>query len=245
MYKYYTENEKEIYLAMLAEQCERYKDMIEILENLINKKKEEINSEEKNLISIAYKNYISEIRNSINIIISYENKELLKEKSFYLDYIKEYKEKIIKELEIECIKICNSIENIIKPKLETKELKVFFGKLKGDYYRYIAENTEGEIKKKYSDLCFKTYNESLIESNNLSYKNSAKLGLLLNLSVYHYEVNFNIQQALNLANDTLNKAKEALNGVDEDNEEYKDAISIINLLYDNIQMWESDNNEIN
>ena len=80
MYKYYTENEKEIYLAMLAEQCERYKDMIEILENLINIKKEEINLEEKNLISIAYKNYISEIRSAISIIITYENKEISKEK---------------------------------------------------------------------------------------------------------------------------------------------------------------------
>ena len=27
----YIENEKKIYLAMLAEQCERYEDMIEIL----------------------------------------------------------------------------------------------------------------------------------------------------------------------------------------------------------------------
>ena len=241
MYKYYTENEKEIYLAMLAEQCERYKDMIEILENLINKKKEEINSEEKNLISIAYKNYISEIRNSINIIISYENKELLKEKSFYLDYIKEYKEKIIKELEIECIKICNSIENIIKPKLETKELKVFFGKLKGDYYRYIAENTEGEIKNKYSNLSLNTYKESLIEAENLNYKNSNKLGLLLNLSVFYYEVNFNFNEELNLAKDTLNKVKNALNGLDEDNEEFKDSISILNLLNDNIKLWEMEN----
>ena len=234
----YSENEKKLYLAMLAEQCERYKDMIEILENLINIKKEEMNLDEKNLISIAYKNYISEIRSAISIIITYEKEEISKENSPYLEYIKEYKENVIKELEIECLKICNSIQNIIMPKLETKDKKVFFGKLKGDYYRYIAENTEGEIKKKYSDLCFKTYNESLIESNNLSYKNSAKLGLLLNLSVYHYEVNFNIQQALNLANDTLNKAKEALNGVDEDNEEYKDSLSIVNLLQDNIEMWE-------
>ena len=237
----YSENEKKLYLAMLAEQCERYKDMIEILENLINIKKEEMNLDEKNLISIAYKNYISEIRSAISIIITYENKEISKEKSPYLEYIKEYKEKIIKELEIECLKICNSIENIIMPKLETKEKKVFFGKLKGDYYRYIAENTEGEIKQKYSDLSLKTYNETLIEANNLNYKNSNKLGLLLNLSVLYYEVNLNFNEALNLAKDTLNKGKEELNGVDEDNEQFKESISILNLLNDNIKMWEMDN----
>ena len=165
----YSENEKKLYLAMLAEQCERYKDMIEILENLINIKKEEMNLDEKNLISIAYKNYISEIRSAISIIITYEKEEISKENSPYLEYIKEYKENVIKELEIECVKICNSIQNIIMPKLETKEKKVFFGKLKGDYYRYIAENTEGEIKQKYSDLSLKTYNETLIEANNLNH----------------------------------------------------------------------------
>ena len=237
----YSENEKKLYLAMLAEQCERYKDMIEILENLINIKKEEMNLDEKNLISIAYKNYISEIRSAISIIITYEKEEISKENSPYLEYIKEYKENVIKELEIECLKICNSIQNIIMPKLETKDKKVFFGKLKGDYYRYIAENTEGEIKNKYSNLSLNTYKESLIEAENLNYKNSNKLGLLLNLSVFYYEVNFNFNEALNLAKDTLNKGKNALNGVDEDNEEFKDSISILNLLNDNIKLWEMEN----
>ncbi len=237
----YSENEKKLYLAMLAEQCERYKDMIEILENLINIKKEEMNLDEKNLISIAYKNYISEIRSAISIIITYENEEISKENSPYLEYIKEYKENVIKELEIECVKICNSIQNIIMPKLETKDKKVFFGKLKGDYYRYIAENTEGEIKKKYSELSLKTYNESLIEANDLNYKNSSKLGLLLNLSVFYYEVNFDFNEALNLVKDTLNKGKNALNGVNEDNEEFKESISILNLINDNIKMWEMEN----
>ena len=208
---------------------------------MIKLKKEEINCDERNLISIAYKNYINEIRNSIKIILSYEKKEIQDKNSLYLNYIKEYKENVIKELEIECVKICNSIQNIIMPKLETKDKKVFFGKLKGDYYRYIAENTEGEIKKKYSELSLKTYNESLIEANDLNYKNSSKLGLLLNLSVLYYEVNLNFNEALNLAKDTLNKGKNALNGVDEDNEEFKDSISILNLLNDNIKLWEMEN----
>ena len=91
------------------------------------------------------------------------------------------------------------------------------------------------------ELSLKTYNESLIEANDLNYKNSNKLGLLLNLSVLYYEVNLNYNKALNLAKDTLNKGKEELNGVDEDNEQFKESISILNLLNDNIKMWEMDN----
>ena len=234
----YLENEKKIYLAMLSEQCERYTDMIRYLEELITIKKEELNFDERNLLSIAYKNYISEIRNAIRVIMAYENKESTRGDSPYLPFIIEYKDKIRQELEKECLNICFKIEKLIMPKLTSKETKVFFGKMKGDYYRYIAENTEGDVKKKYSDLALNTYNETVAEANNLNYKNSEKLGLLLNLSVFYYEVASNPKEAFSLANQTLKKAKEALKGIDEDNEEYKDSLSIVNLLQDNIEMWE-------
>jgi hypothetical protein len=240
----YLENEKKIYLAMLSEQCERYTDMIRYLEELITIKKEELNFDERNLISIAYKNYISEIRNAIRVIMAYENKESTRGDSPYLPFIIEYKDKIRQELEKECLNICFKIEKLIMPKLTSKETKVFFGKMKGDYYRYIAENTEGDVKKKYSDLALNTYNETVAEANNLNYKNSEKLGLLLNLSVYYYEVASNPKEAFSLANETLKKAKEALKGIDEDNEEYKDSISIVNLLHDNIEMWEMETQEL-
>ena len=73
---------------------------------MIKLKKEEINCDERNLISIAYKNYINEIRNSIKI--SYEKKEIQDKNSLYLNYKKEYKKKIIKELEKECVKVFNN-----------------------------------------------------------------------------------------------------------------------------------------
>ncbi len=240
----YLENEKKIYLAMLSEQCERYTDMIRYLEELITIKKEELNFDERNLLSIAYKNYISEIRNAIRVIMAYENKESTRGDSPYLPFIIEYKDKIRQELEKECLNICFKIEKLIMPKLTSKETKVFFGKMKGDYYRYIAENTEGDVKKKYSDLALNTYNETVAEANNLNYKNSEKLGLLLNLSVYYYEVASNPKEAFTLANETLKKAKEALKGIDEDNEEYKDSISIVNLLHDNIEMWEMETQDL-
>jgi hypothetical protein len=240
----YLENEKKIYLAMLSEQCERYTDMIRYLEELITIKKEELNFDERNLLSIAYKNYISEIRNAIRVIMAYENKESTRGDSPYLPFIIEYKDKIRQELEKECLNICFKIEKLIMPKLTSKETKVFFGKMKGDYYRYIAENTEGDVKKKYSDLALNTYNETVAEANNLNYKNSEKLGLLLNLSVFYYEVASNPKEAYSLANETLKKAKEALKGIDEDNEEYKDSLSIVNLLHDNIEMWEMETQDL-
>ena len=108
---YYSEKEKLLYLSILSEQCERYNDMINYLEDLASLKKEELNFDERNLLSIAYKNYISEIRNAIRVIMAYENKETTKGDSPYLHFIIEYKEKIRNELEKECVKICNNIDS--------------------------------------------------------------------------------------------------------------------------------------
>ena len=80
--------------------------------------------------------------------------------------------------------------------------------MKGDYDRYIAENVDGDVKKKYADLGLAAYNA-----------------------------------AYKLAKETLDKAKDALAGVDEDDYEAKDAMSIVNLLQENLDMWNSEDDE--
>ena len=115
--------------------------------------------------------------------------------------------------------------------------------MKGDYYRYIAENIEGDTKKKYSDLGIESYNAAMDASKELDYKNSVKLGLALNLSVFYYEVLSNPTEACKIAKETLEKAKADLAGIDEEDEEYKDPISIVNLLQENLNMWNMENEE--
>lgn len=91
--------EKQVYLAMIAEQCSRYEDMINFLEEMIKLKVEDLSPDERNLLSIAYKNSISLRRTAIRTLLAYENKEAKKSDSPYIDFIKEYKVKVFKELE--------------------------------------------------------------------------------------------------------------------------------------------------
>ena len=56
------------------------------------------------------------------------------------------------------------------PKATTDEAKVFYHKMKGDYYRYIAENVDGDTKKKYSDLGLSAYNAALDVANSMIIK---------------------------------------------------------------------------
>ena len=235
--------EKQIYLAMLAEQCSRYEDMMSFLEEMVKMKSNDLTSDERNLLSIAYKNTISLDRQAIRTLLAYESKESKKAESPYLEYIKEYKNKVQKELEGLCNKINTTIDQNLLPKAETDEAKVFYHKMKGDYDRYIAENVDGELKKKYADLGLQAYNAALDSAKSIDYTNPIKLGLALNLSVFYYEVVANKEEACKLAKETLDKAKDALSNVDEDDDEAKDAMSIVNLLQENLDMWNSEDDE--
>ena len=235
--------EKQIYLAMLAEQCSRYEDMMSFLEEMVKMKSNDLTSDERNLLSIAYKNTISLDRQAIRTLLAYESKESKKAESPYLEYIKEYKNKVQKELEGLCNKINTTIDQNLLPKAETDEAKVFYHKMKGDYDRYIAENVDGELKKKYADLGLQAYNAALDSAKSIDYKNPIKLGLALNLSVFYYEVVANKEEACKLAKETLDKAKDALGNVDEDDDEAKDAMSIVNLLQENLDMWNSEDDD--
>ena len=236
--------EKQVYLAMIAEQCSRYEDMINFLEEMIKLKVEDLSSDERNLLSIAYKNSLSLRRTAIRTLLAYENKEAKKSDSPYIDFIKEYKVKVFKELESVCNKIITTIDSYLLQKAADAEAKVFYNKMKGDYYRYVAENAEDELKKKYSELGLSAYNVAMEAGKELNYNNSTLLGLALNLSVFCYEVLVNPTEAIRISKETLEKGKKELLGIDEDNEEYRDSISIINLLQENLNMWTMDNENV-
>jgi 14-3-3 protein epsilon len=229
--------EKQVYLAMLAEQCNRFEDMMQFLEDMVQGKKDDLSSDERNLLSIAYKNSISLRRQAIRTLLAYEMKEKKREESLYLNYIIEYKKKVEKELEELCLRIIKNIDTHLVPRAKDSEAKVFYHKMIADYYRYIAENVSGESKKSFSEHSRKSYESASQIAKELPISNPIKLGLALNYSVFYYEVLTDQETACNIAKETLDQVKSNLANVDEEDEEYKDAFSIINLLQENLNMW--------
>jgi 14-3-3 protein epsilon len=232
--------EKQVYLAMLAEQCNRFEDMMSFLDVMVKNKSEGLSSDERNLLSIAYKNTISLRRTAIRTLLAYETKERKKEDSAYLPFIVEYKSKVEKELEDLCERIIKTIDLSLLPNSADDESKVFYHKMKADYYRYIAENIEASRKKSFADKSLVSYDSAMTVAGNLDITNPIRLGLALNFSVFYYEVIGDQEKACNIAKETIEKASEPLGNVDADDDEYKDSISIINLLQENLNMWISD-----
>lgn len=80
--------------ARLAEQCERYEDMAAAMK-AETQKNPSLDDEQRNLLSVAYKNVVGARRSSWRVISSIEQRSK--------DTIsKEYREKVEKELQSTC-----------------------------------------------------------------------------------------------------------------------------------------------
>jgi len=118
--------EKNVYLAMLAEQCNRFEEMVQFLEDMVKTRDKDLSSDERNLLSIAYKNSITSLRTALRTIMAYENKEKKKENSTFLPYIQEYKKKVESELVKACERVLQSIDGNLLSKASDSEAKVFY-----------------------------------------------------------------------------------------------------------------------
>jgi len=235
--------EKNVYMAMLAEQCNRFEEMVEFLENMVGKRDNDLNSDERNLLSIAYKNSITSKRTALRTVMAYEMKEKKKETSNFLPFIVEYRKRIEDELTKTCQNVLSSIDNHLLKKAEDVEAKVFYYKMKGDYYRYIAEYAQNDLKQQVAEGASSAYKSANDLAKDLSPIHPISLGLALNYSVFYYEVYGDHQKACEIAKITLDAATPLLENADS--EENADAVSILDLLRENLEMWkiEAENNE--
>lgn len=87
------------------------------------------------------------------------------------------------------------------------------------------------------------YNQALEVSNkDLEPCNPIRLGLALNFSVFHFEVMNDHKKAIELGETALQSALEKIDDCDE--ETFRDAKSIIELLKENLSLWkEEDENK--
>merc|ERR1712039_40332 len=150
---------KNVYFAKLAEQAERYDEMAEYME-MGGKSGDELSVEERNLLSVAYKNAVGSRRAAWRIITSVQQKEASKGNEQNAGFAKEYCTKVEGELQTICDKILEILDKNLITSSSNGESKVFYQKMKADYYRYIAEFTEGDKKSKASESAREAYAEA-------------------------------------------------------------------------------------
>ncbi|KAJ1557812.1 hypothetical protein HK096_005209 [Nowakowskiella sp. JEL0078] len=199
----------------------------------------ELTVEERNLLSVAYKNVIGARRASWRIVSSIEQKEESKGNEGQVKKIKEYRSKIENELADVCTDILSVLDDHLIPAAEAGESKVFYYKMKGDYHRYLAEFAIGDKRKDASGHAHAAYKSATdIAQTELAPTHPIRLGLALNFSVFYYEIHNSPDSACHLAKQAFDDAIAELDTLSE--ESYKDSTLIMQLLRDNLTLWTSD-----
>jgi len=142
-------------MAKISEQTERFEDMLEYVKKLVNLG-QELNVDERNLLSVAFKNSVGSRRTAWRALSSIEQKEESKGGK-HLPLLKDYKKKIEGELTQFCNAILSILDDKLIPTAKAPDAKVFFLKMKGDYCRYIAEYASGDLHKQVSDKALSAY----------------------------------------------------------------------------------------
>jgi 14-3-3 protein epsilon len=113
--------------------------MFEYVTRFSKEGKDELTLDERNILSVAFKNVVGTRRAAWRVISLIERKENKKGSVTNGEKAKTYKLIIEKELTDKCRKILQLVEGDLIPKVKSDEGKVFLYKMQGDYYRYIAE----------------------------------------------------------------------------------------------------------
>lgn len=231
-------------MAKMAEGAERYEDMCQFMRYRVEAeafKNTPLSTEERNLLSVAYKNVIGSRRSAWRTLSA----ELAESETEVTPVLKKYKEQIEKELEEISLNVLFLLEQYLIPASEeggdtAVEEKVFYLKMAGDYYRYLTESVSDEDEN-YKNKTSEYYQKATVIANDLAPTHPIRLGLALNYSVCFYEILKQEQEACKLAKSAFD---EAISKLDELSEaDYKDSTLIMQLLRDNLTLWTSNGDE--
>jgi len=242
----FTAKEQNVHKAKLAEQAERYDDMAEAMRKCVQEcygspnQITPLDNEERNLLSVAYKNVVGARRSAWRVVSSIEQKSEANDKKS--DQAKKYREKVEEELKEICNAVLNLLSNFLIKKAaedQTYDSHVFYLKMQGDYFRYLSEVSQGEQRKNHVDKSMEAYKEATkIAKERMPTTHPIRLGLALNYSVFYYEIMNNPDEACSLAKSAFDEAIASLDQLNEDS--YKDSTLIMQLLRDNLTLWTSD-----
>lgn len=236
-----------VFQAKLAEQAERYDDMVDYMKKIA--KTGTLQVEERNLLSVAYKNIVGARRAAWRVITSLLTTD--GRAPMEVAVLKRYRTKVEGELNSLCEDILNMLKDQLIPSSTQTEERVFYLKMAGDYYRYLAElgsADEGEGATSPVEKAKEHY-LAAVEASSAGYGEGDKgepllktnpilLGLTLNFSVFYYEILGEPEKACELAKNGFDSAVDQLDSLEEDS--YKDATLIMQLLRDNLTLWTSD-----
>lgn len=232
-----------IYMTKIYTKSHKYDEAIDFSIQYIHLNPK-LTTDERNLFITAFKYSVTKKRSSWRKLRNQEKKELKESilnnvKSPNLEYLKEIRHKIEKELRTLISNMIGIVTEVLIPACESEdsiEAVVCYLKLRGDYFRYLAEITGGEDHDASVENADESYSQAFqIAEETLAETNVTRLGLALNYSVFLWEVKQMHQEAAEVAQNAFNLVVDKFDAFEKS--KAKDALLIIQLLRENLLLW--------
>ena len=195
--------------------------------------------QERNLISIAFKNNIQTERKAIKLVADIANYDKFAK---YDQIMKVYRKRLEKALQQKCLAICELCEHQCIPLTDNSESKVFFMKITADYYRYAVEFSTTS-NHKYEEAALAFYRRGLdIACADLDAVNPIRLGICLNMAIHYKEIKKQLSLAIVLTESALQKAIERIDDIGL--EDFEDAQVLIKMLQNNLELWKDEQSRL-
>ena len=228
-----------IFMSQVCEKAERFDDMMEFMKKVTHME-QELSESERELFSMAFKESVSARRRSWRVLCNLEKVEEDKQNRF-LNLIRDYRDRVEKEL----LKYSEEMLSVLETRLIPSATEInheahsYYLKLKGDFYRYIAEVSVGDLYTRSCEKAMLSYEEAVtVLGSRTSPANPSRLSIELNKSVMLYEILSQDEKAVLLAKAVFDEGMKDLDNLGE--EDMRESSILLKLMKDNITLWTTD-----
>lgn len=193
------------------------------------------------MLSVAFKNVVGACRASWRALNAYEETSEVQENADMQGLLNKYREYHVEaELRAVSADLLSTVDSLLEKEEKTDDsapARVFYLKMKGDYYRYLSEvEADGSSSASgVKEQAAAAYEQAQKAAESMEPTNPIRLGLALNVSVFYYEILKESERAIETAKGAFDDAIAKLDSLND--ADYKDATLIMQLIRDNLTLW--------
>ncbi|XP_015370711.1 PREDICTED: 14-3-3 protein zeta/delta-like [Diuraphis noxia] len=233
--------EKFLWKAKLAQEANRFEEMAKYMRQ-VAECGVPMTKEEDNMLAAAYKSVLDTKRSSRRTLVTIEQKDGIT--SWEATVVRHYRARIDDELRALCTEVLTLVDRWLmsdQPETSDPSTGVFYWKLCADYNRYAAEVIDDpDDRAAVVAISRAAYEQAdRLGRKNLRPIDPIRLGLMLNYSVFLYQVCQQRRQGHDVAKLAFDEALAEIDTIEESM--YDDSTLILRLIRDNLTIWIQEN----
>lgn len=233
--------EKCLWKAKLAQEANRFEDMARFMRQ-VAECGAPMTKDEDNMLAASYKHVLDTKRSSRRTLVMVEQKDGIT--PWEATVARHYRARIDDELRALCAEVLTVVDSWLASdhqEASDPATAVFYWKLSADYHRYLAEVIDDPGDRAAVVAMSKAAYERAdqLGRKNLRPIDPIRLGLMLNYSVFLYQVCQQRRQGHDVAKHAFDEAVAEIDAIDDSM--YDDSTLILRLIRDNLTIWIQEN----